>query len=487
MPIGRSVFIAIAIVLIIVAGVAGYFAGTSVAPTTTVTTTVTSTIAVTHTVTVTATTASPTPTPSPTASPTPTPPPGATIIEMWDGLTGGDGWVMQQLVDGFNKEYGAKYFVVRTTIGWADLFPKLITLAKAGEIGSLPHIVLHHEYEIPLLKDMVTAPIDNIMRDLGLSKDQFLDIIVNKVTYDGKMYAIPWDQHAFALYFRTDIAKQYNIRIPPPACTTYNLPCWNKELNDINDFVEWLEKEVQPKLPPDIAPTSLEPGGGGGFAWAVWGFWPKDPIKGGGTDLSPKPEITADYSVDIITKMKYMYEKKLLAATVWSDLANCLAGGKVFSWIHGPWMLATFDIMPGGCPYGVAPILRNSKSWAASHVISVTVRATRDPKELEAVKTFLAYLYRAENNAFWGLKAGHIPAFKPAAEIYAQKGGPSREMFRQQVFDFGIKYMTSHPLLHQINDLIGQYVWLATSGQLPPDEAARRLQDEISSLIAAYG
>ncbi|MEM1560099.1 MAG: hypothetical protein QXK24_01190 [Ignisphaera sp.] len=62
MPIGRSVFIAIAIVLIIVAGVAGYFAGTSVAPTTTVTTTVTSTIAVTHTVTVTATTASPTPT-----------------------------------------------------------------------------------------------------------------------------------------------------------------------------------------------------------------------------------------------------------------------------------------------------------------------------------------------------------------------------------------------------------------------------------------
>ena len=500
----RNIVTIVLVVLIIVAGIIGYFAGIStVKPvektiTATILQTVTQTKTlertITQAITVTiAGTPTPTPTPSPSPTPTPTPsptvtspPPGATVIEMWDGLTGGDGWVMDQLVNSFNQQYGSKYFVVRTAIAWGDLFPKLITLARAGEIDSLPHIVLHHEYEIPLLKDMITQPVDDIMKAIGLSKDQFLDIIVNKVTYDGKMYAIPWDQHAFAMYIRIDLAKKYNIAIPPPACNVYGLPCWSKEISNIDDFIEWLEKEVKPKLPADIAPTALEPGGGGGFAWAVWGFWPKDPVRGAGTDLNPKPELTASYSVDVVKKMRYMYENGLLKAVPWPDLANCLAGGSVFSWIHGPWMLASFDTMPGGCPYGVVPILKGSKSWAASHIISVTIRAMRDPKALEGVKEFLKFLYRPENNAFWGLKAGHIPAYKPSAEIYAREGGPARDMFREQVFGFGIKYMTSHPLLHQINDLIGQYVWQAISGSMSVDDAMKRLQDEVSSLIATY-
>ncbi|MEM4465777.1 MAG: extracellular solute-binding protein [Ignisphaera sp.] len=484
MPIGRSVFIAIAIVLIIVAGVAGYFAGTSVAPTTTVTTTVTSTIAVTHTVTVTATTASPTPTPSPTASPTPTPPPGATIIEMWDGLGGGDGWVMDQLINKFNQQYGSRYFIVRTMIGWGDLFPKLVTLAKAGEIGGMPHIVLHHEYEIPLLKDMVIVPVDDVMKQLGLSRDDFLSIIVNKVTYDGKMYSIPWDQHTFALYFRTDLAKQYGIKIPPPACTTFGLQCWDKTLDTLDDFNEWLEKEVKPKLPSDVVPMAVS-----GFGWELYGWWPKNAVIGDGTDLKPKPEITAPYSIEVLKKLRYAVEAGLMTYQVpWADLANCLAGGKVFSWIHGNWMMATYDILPGGCPYGVAPVLKGTGgSWAASHVISITVRAAKDPKALEGVIEFFRFLYTAENNAYWGLNAGHVPAYKPAAEIYKRQGPPQKQMFYSQVFEFGIKYMPAHPLTHQINDILGQYSWQAVvTGAISVEEAAKAMQDEIETLIATY-
>jgi TRAP-type uncharacterized transport system substrate-binding protein len=117
MPIKTSALIAIAIVLIVVAGVCGYFAGvSSVSPVvTTVTYTVTVPYTVTQTVTVTPAPTTPTPTPTPTPTtptPTPTPTPIRITLRMSTHRIGTSAYIISvYLSDIWKRELGYDIYV----------------------------------------------------------------------------------------------------------------------------------------------------------------------------------------------------------------------------------------------------------------------------------------------------------------------------------------------------------------------------------------
>src|SRR5919201_4014628 len=75
----------------------------------------------------------------------------------WNGLTGADGKVMDDLIDRFTRETGIR--VEQQRIQWADLYPKLQVSVPAGE-G--PDLCLMHTGEIPhFVQDGIIEPIDD--------------------------------------------------------------------------------------------------------------------------------------------------------------------------------------------------------------------------------------------------------------------------------------------------------------------------------------
>lgn len=416
--------------------------------------------------------------------------PEPVVITYWDGLTGGDGWVFEEILKMFHNYTQGIITIERTVIGWADLFARLVAIWRAGDIESLPHLLMTHTDEIPLMKPFL-APLDDIVREIGFAKDMFDPHSWDRCVWDGKLLCLPWDIHPYLLYFRIDTAQKYGIRIPPPACNEYNLPCWGKTILTLDDLWEWFTQEVKPKLPEDIKPLAWVYGGG---SWSYWGLTGKNTWAGKGTDENPQPEFDGPEAMKF---WRFMYEGGrlgIIGLGVFADVANCMGGGLFFSWYAGPWMMATFDKIEAGCPYGAIPVLKG-KTWIQLHTFEITVRAQRDPKVLKAIQVFLRYIYQPDIHGFWGVRAGHVPSTRAAQSFYINESArlvgelasKARKMWSYVVFEWGGgTFMPHHPLLYQINDVLNTYITPTILNEITAEEAASSAQRDILAIYEAW-
>ena len=111
-------------------------------------------------------------------------------ITYWNGLTGADGKVMDELIGQFTQETGIK--IEQQRIPWADLYAKLQVAVPAGE-G--PDLALIHTIEVPhFANDGVLEPIaDATATAKGFKADDYLPSTWQGGIYQGKRYAIPFD------------------------------------------------------------------------------------------------------------------------------------------------------------------------------------------------------------------------------------------------------------------------------------------------------
>src|SRR5262245_40949484 len=116
-------------------------------------------------------------------------------ITYWNGLTGADGKVMDELIDQFTKETGIN--VEQQRILWPDLYAKLQVSVPAGE-G--PDLCLIHTVEIPhFASDGILEPIDaGSLGAKGFRAEDYLPVPWQGGVFQDKRYAIPLDvpQHA---------------------------------------------------------------------------------------------------------------------------------------------------------------------------------------------------------------------------------------------------------------------------------------------------
>ncbi len=118
-------------------------------------------------------------------------------ITYWNGLTGADGKVMDEMIDQFTRDTGIK--VEQQRIQWPDLYAKLAVSVPAGE-G--PDLALIHAVEVPHFGgDGVLEPIDPAtLSAKGFRGEDYLAAIWQGGTYQGKRYAIPLDVPQHLLY-----------------------------------------------------------------------------------------------------------------------------------------------------------------------------------------------------------------------------------------------------------------------------------------------
>jgi multiple sugar transport system substrate-binding protein len=404
---------------------------------------------------------------------------GEVTIEMWDGLGGGDGWVMDHLVDTFNSLFAGKIKVVRIMQGaWPDVYSKLLAGYKAGV---QPDVFIVHPTEIPIFAYTVMQPVDNVIKNFGLSRDQYIEWYWDMLwwpdpkTGEKHMMDLPLDIHPYAMYINLDLAEKYGIPIPKSG-----------EIKTPDDLLNWLRLAKQ-KLQPEK--TGIYPFGmpNWGDWWLWWCFTPRDLVAGDGTAQDPKPIISSSDGVYAFKVYKIMMDEGLAYPHTWQELAYGLAMNTtypVLAWIHGPWMQATFDLVPG-FRYAVVAIFGGDspyKVWTSGHIIGLTYGNT--PERQKAAEIFAVWL--SKHGGPWGAYAGHIPAYKEGWNFPPYANNPHRMGFVEQA-RLGAKFLTLHPAIWAIGDHINDHIVNVINGQETPEEAAQKTEQEVLEILATYG
>jgi multiple sugar transport system substrate-binding protein len=129
-------------------------------------------------------------------------------ISYWNGLTGADGKVMDELIDQFTRDTGIR--VEQQRIQWADLYAKLQVSVPAGE-G--PDLALIHTVEVPhFASDEVLEPIDDgALAGKGFRGEDYLPSTWQGGLFQGKRYAIPLDVPQHLFYMNVGVMRQAGL------------------------------------------------------------------------------------------------------------------------------------------------------------------------------------------------------------------------------------------------------------------------------------
>src|SRR5262245_30042377 len=111
-------------------------------------------------------------------------------ITYWNGLTGADGKVMDELIDRFTADTGIR--IEQQRLPWAELYAKLQLAVPAGE-G--PDLVLIHTAEVPhFAHDGILEAIEDLaLSARGFRRDDYLPALWQGGIFEGKRYAVPLD------------------------------------------------------------------------------------------------------------------------------------------------------------------------------------------------------------------------------------------------------------------------------------------------------
>ena len=137
-------------------------------------------------------------------------------LAFWNGLTGGDGPIMQKLIDKFNTEH-PNIKVSMTAITWAEYYQKLpaaVSNGKAPEIGMMHDDDLATNAARQVISRWTTWP-----TALKLTEEDFAAIAWNGGLYKDKRYGIPLDMHPAGLYYNKTVLEKVGADPEKPPTT----------------------------------------------------------------------------------------------------------------------------------------------------------------------------------------------------------------------------------------------------------------------------
>lgn len=141
----------------------------------------------------------------------------------WDDLNATDDLITKgykEVLDRYNGQYSGKYFVTPITTNLEEYDTKLNALIAAGDT---PDVFICNPG--PNLTQYVNAGVAADLTDLLKNQEQdwyktFTDGIFERLTYDGKIMAVPTNFAAACVYYNTDIFKEADVT-PPETYTQW--------------------------------------------------------------------------------------------------------------------------------------------------------------------------------------------------------------------------------------------------------------------------
>lgn len=137
-------------------------------------------------------------------------------LAFWNGLTGGDGPIMQKLVTAFNQEH-PNIQVKQTRIIWDEFYQKVPAAVSNGKAPDVA--IMHADTLATNAARQVLQPLDDVAAALQLTENDFPALAWNGGVYQDKRYGIALDVHPAGFYYNQTVMEKAGLD-PEKAPTT---------------------------------------------------------------------------------------------------------------------------------------------------------------------------------------------------------------------------------------------------------------------------
>lgn len=382
----------------------------------------------------------------------------AVTLSYWNGFTGGDGPFMKKMVAQFMTEH-PKVTVKSNTVQWADYYQRLpaaVTAGKGPDVGAM-----HLDQLATNAARNVIVPVDDVVKAIGLTQDDFTKEVWDAGQYKGARYGIPLDVHSLGMYWNTEQFAKAKIETAPTDAASFTAALDKLKAAGIASPF-WMPN----RWPAHLMFLSLL-WQNGGEPYAADGGSATFDSDAGVTALTwMRDVVTKGYSPDnVAIDSQYVGFKNKKLAITWD----------------GIWQIN--DLKAAGFPFGLAPVPvigATNAVWANSHNFYLTKQASQDDNKLQASKVFLDWM--SKKSAEWA-GAGMIPARKSVRESVAVTGAPQGPIAKE------IAQMKFLPPVPGLGDVQAQTLEIAVAtailGKVKPDAALKDAAGKATKLMQA--
>lgn len=325
--------------------------------------------------------AKPSDTPKPAAAPKSA---GGITLTYWNGLTGADGQIMDDLLQRFSKDTGTT--IEQQRIAWADLYAKLQVSVPAGE-G--PDQCLMHTTEIPhFAYDGIIEPMDDkLVAEKGFRGEDYIKAPWEGGIFEGKRYAIPLDVPQHVLYLNNKVFKDAGLEVKAPT-TKEELLATAKQLTK-----------------GEILGFSF---GAANYTWAFHNLLWQNEANIFTPDLQ-KVAVNEPAAIEAAEFWGSIYSQLKIAPEAGVNSRDGFLGHKIGMWIAGSWNFtglrdANFEFTAAPVP----AIFKKPIAWTIPHQYTFPKPKAKDDAKYEAAWAHIRWI--TDHVAEWTLRAGQISA-----------------------------------------------------------------------------
>jgi multiple sugar transport system substrate-binding protein len=386
-------------------------------------------------------------------------------ITYWNGLTGADGKVMDELIDQFTKETGIT--IEQQRLVWPELYAKLQVSVPAGE-G--PDLCLIHTVEVPhFASDGILEPIDaSVLGAKGFRAEDYLPVPWQGGMFENKRYALPLDVPQHAMYFNLKIMKDAGLVGPDGRP---KVPANGAEL------VAMAKQVTKDDTFGFVIGSGLDiPGYTFGFHHMLWqngaNIYTADLKRSAVAE--PAAIEAAEFWGSFLTQHK-------VAPPAGSNPRDVFVAGKLGMWLAGSWNVAA--LRGAKVEFAVAPMPRFLKQpvvWTIQHQYVLPKPKAADPVKRDAAWTHIRWM--TDHVAEWTLKAGQISASRKAHSDPRITGDPVLRTLMAQAPSWQVGQST--PKWVAAENLTRPVIQSIYTGQRPARAAMEDLAKQINSMPA---
>jgi multiple sugar transport system substrate-binding protein len=320
-------------------------------------------------------------------------------ITYWNGLTGADGKIMDELIDQFTRETGIR--MEQQRIVWADLYAKLQVAVPADE-G--PDLALIHTVEIPhFASDGILDPVaDATASGKGFKGEDYLPSTWQGGLYQGKRYAIPLDVPQHVLYINTKVVKEAGLAGPDG----------KPKVPNTRDELLAMAKQTTKGDTFGFAIGTTNPGR---YTWGFHNLLWQNGANVYAADLK-KSGLGEPAAIEVAEFWSSIQNQHKIAPPANANCRDAFIAGKLGLWIAGSWNFT--GLRDAKVDFVAAPVPRMFKQpvvWTMPHQFTFPKKKAVDAAKRDAAWAHIRWM--SDHVAEWTLKAGQVSALrKPHAD-----------------------------------------------------------------------
>ena len=317
-------------------------------------------------------------------------------ITYWNGLTGADGKVMDELIDQFTRETGIK--IEQQRIPWADLYAKLQVSVPAGE-G--PDLALIHTVEVPhFASDGVLEVIDEgVLGNKGFRAPDYLPATWQGGTYEGKRYSIALDVPQHVLYLNVKVMKEAGLVGPDG----------RPKVPSSRDELIAMAKSMSKGDSFGVAIGTVGPGR---YTWGFHNLLWQNGANVFTSDLK-RSALADPAAIEVAEFWGSLFGPLKIAPPANASCRDAFIAGKLGMWIAGSWNFT--GLREAKVEFAAAPVPRLFKQpvvWSMPHQFTFPKPKAADAAKRDAAWTHIRWM--TDHVAEWTLKAGQVSASRKA-------------------------------------------------------------------------